>query len=272
MQVVRRLDLDLFSVQESLYPPLYRMAPHADGQTRVSVLVAGGVEETACGAACWSGPGSAVVKPVGTVHANRFGPIGARILSVLPSHTLVEELSGEGALAPSRYVWCHRGRKLALADSIRQVLDRPTASSLFTLKVCLTDLLGRDARPAKSRPPSWLESARSRLHTDPTHPQAVGGLAAAAGVHPVYFARAFRQYYRCTVREYIRHLRVLNAADLLAVGDMPLAQVALEAGFADQPHFCRVFHRETGTTPSAYRRSHFDREVSFVQSPTSARR
>jgi len=32
-----------------------------------------------------------------------------------------------------------------------------------------------------------------------------------------------------------------------------LADIALDAGFADQSHFTRVFKQITGTTPGAYR-------------------
>jgi transcriptional regulator GlxA family with amidase domain len=35
---------------------------------------------------------------------------------------------------------------------------------------------------------------------------------------------------------------------------MPLAQVALETGFAEQSHFTRVFRRIAGTTPRAWQR------------------
>jgi AraC family transcriptional regulator len=38
--------------------------------------------------------------------------------------------------------------------------------------------------------------------------------------------------------------------------DEPLAQIALACGFADQAHLARIFRRETGTAPSAWRLAH----------------
>ena len=35
---------------------------------------------------------------------------------------------------------------------------------------------------------------------------------------------------------------------------MPLADLALELGFADQSHFTATFRRLTGDTPAAFRR------------------
>src|SRR5688572_30144635 len=122
---VRRLDLGRLHVQEAVYPPLHRMAPHADGVARVSVLVAGAVEETVGGVTHWSGPGSAVVKPAGTVHANRFGPFGARVLSVIPDSKLLEEVSGEAAVGATSYRWCHRSRPSGLADAIGRAIASP---------------------------------------------------------------------------------------------------------------------------------------------------
>ena len=52
-----------------------------------------------------------------------------------------------------------------------------------------------------------------------------------------------------------RRLRVERARLLIQEGASDLASVALEAGFADQSHFTRVFRRLVGTTPGEYRRS-----------------
>ncbi|TMQ47245.1 MAG: helix-turn-helix transcriptional regulator [Candidatus Eisenbacteria bacterium] len=79
-------------------------------------------------------------------------------------------------------------------------------------------------------------------------------LARVAGVHATHLARAFHAHMGCTVTGYIHRLRIEWARDRVERSDVPLADVALDAGFADQAHFTRVFRRETGSTPSAYRR------------------
>jgi AraC-like DNA-binding protein len=43
------------------------------------------------------------------------------------------------------------------------------------------------------------------------------------------------------------------ACRLLVYSDLPLAQVAIEAGFADQSHFNHEFRRQLGRTPGEYR-------------------
>jgi AraC family transcriptional regulator len=70
----------------------------------------------------------------------------------------------------------------------------------------------------------------------------------------VTLARTFRRTFGCTVGEYLRRLRIERAAEQLVSGDLPLAEIALAAGFADQSHFSNVFRRRTGVSPSAFRR------------------
>jgi len=97
--------------------------------------------------------------------------------------------------------------------------------------------------------------ARDLLHADLTTRRTLGELAAAVGVHPVTLARAFRRSFGCSVGEYLRRLRIERAAAQLGGSETPLATIALTAGFADQSHFSNLFRRETGMSPSAYRRA-----------------
>jgi AraC family transcriptional regulator len=67
-------------------------------------------------------------------------------------------------------------------------------------------------------------------------------------------AREFRACHGMSVGEYGRRVRLSWAATELVSGDRSLAEVAAEAGFADQSHFTRLFKRHVGTTPARYRR------------------
>ena len=77
-------------------------------------------------------------------------------------------------------------------------------------------------------------------------------LAAAAGCSRYAAYRAFRQAYGLAPSDYQRQLRVQTARRLLSAGGAP-AQVAADAGFADQAHLTRWFRRYYGVTPGAYR-------------------
>jgi AraC-like DNA-binding protein/DNA-binding NarL/FixJ family response regulator len=81
-------------------------------------------------------------------------------------------------------------------------------------------------------------------------------LAALSGLSECHFARAFKQSTGLPPHRYLMVRRVAKAADLIKTSDRPLSEVGLDAGFADQSHFTRVFLATTGETPRAYRHRH----------------
>jgi AraC family transcriptional regulator len=115
----------------------------------------------------------------------------------------------------------------------------------------LSALVGERTMPGGM--PRWLRSARERLEGNFSQSVSVRGLAREAGVHPVHFAAVFRRFHGCSVGEYLRRLRLQYTRQRLADPEVPLAQVAAEAGFADQSHLTRTFKRFTGMTPGRYR-------------------
>jgi AraC family transcriptional regulator len=68
-----------------------------------------------------------------------------------------------------------------------------------------------------------------------------------------HLARAFRKYFGYSIGEYVRRRRVLFACEHIAAGE-PLSQVAIDAGFANQPHLSRTFKAITGISPGEFRR------------------
>jgi AraC family transcriptional regulator len=78
-------------------------------------------------------------------------------------------------------------------------------------------------------------------------------LAALAGKSACHFLRCFKQSTGISPHRYVTQRRIDHACGLL-VADLPLVEIALACGFADQSHFGRVFRRERNLTPMAYRR------------------
>jgi transcriptional regulator GlxA family with amidase domain len=63
----------------------------------------------------------------------------------------------------------------------------------------------------------------------------------------------------CTVGEYVRRLRFEFACQQILTTRRQLCDVALDAGFADQSHFNRMFRSQMGVTPFVYRNLHRNR-------------
>jgi AraC-like DNA-binding protein len=78
--------------------------------------------------------------------------------------------------------------------------------------------------------------------------------AAACGLSPGYFARAFRKSVGTPPYRWLLLQRVLRAKSLLRDADLSLTDVAAACGFADQSHFTRVFTSIVGASPGAWRK------------------
>ena len=79
-------------------------------------------------------------------------------------------------------------------------------------------------------------------------------LSAEAGLSRFELVRRFGEQNGVTPHAFQTNLRVDHARKLLAAG-MPPAAVAVECGFADQPHLTRVFKRAVGVSPGRYARA-----------------
>jgi len=78
-------------------------------------------------------------------------------------------------------------------------------------------------------------------------------LAAVASLSPFHFHREFKRSTGLTPGKFILEARIKRAETLLRDSDLPLAQVAIQVGFADQSHFTVAFRKVTSMTPRTYR-------------------
>jgi AraC family transcriptional regulator len=82
-----------------------------------------------------------------------------------------------------------------------------------------------------------------------------GDLATLLRLSPAHFSRTFRNSFGCSPLEYVMRRRIEHAQGLMLSTGVPLAQIALDCGLADQAHFSRLFRRVVGESPRAWRRA-----------------
>ena len=78
-------------------------------------------------------------------------------------------------------------------------------------------------------------------------------LAAVVRMSVSHFTRCFYKSVGLTPHRYVVQCRVMRARELLTTTDLPLTEIALTSGFADQSHFSRRFHELVGIPPGAFR-------------------
>jgi AraC family transcriptional regulator len=193
----------------------------------------------------------------GALHTSRYGNKGAKVLYVeLP----IEQLKHFPQQTP-----CHLttiSLQGGLAEwTARQLYSEFSSPDQFSpiflegLVLQLVALVFRFRREIPQCLPTWLGQANEIIHDRFMEPVSLAKIAKAVNVHPVHMAREFRRYYRCTVGDLIRKLRVEYACTQLTETTRSLSDIALAAGFADQSHFTVAFKQQVGTAPSRYRRA-----------------
>lgn len=245
-------------VSECEYRPDGHIPLHRHDRAGFCLVLDGGFDERAGAATLRCDPAMLLFHPAGATNANIISDRGSRCLNVEIEPAVMAALGEAGALRERRTTGRH-GVAHWFAYKLRRELHvRDELTPLIMDGVALA-LLGEFARQPSvrmsRRPPSWLERARSHLHEAFVKPPTLSALADDAGVHRVHLARAFREFYACTVGEYVRQRRIQRACERLIATDAPLSDVALSCGFADQSHFTTTFKRLVGVTPREFRRT-----------------
>jgi AraC-like DNA-binding protein len=78
-------------------------------------------------------------------------------------------------------------------------------------------------------------------------------LAAVGEMSPAHFARLFKQATGLAPHQYVIACRMEQAKRLLIETDLPLSEIGLQVGCADQSHFTALFRSHVSLTPKAYR-------------------
>lgn len=90
------------------------------------------------------------------------------------------------------------------------------------------------------------------LQEDLAAPPLLKELGRQAGCSPFYLSRTFSRHTGLTIPQYLRHLRMHRAAELLRSGRANVTEAALEVGYNSLSHFSVAFHETFGCCPGLY--------------------
>ncbi len=115
--------------------------------------------------------------------------------------------------------------------------------------------LQRVTRSARGGLAPWqVKRACEKLDSDLGGKLSLRQIAAEFGLSVSHFSRAFRASTGLPPHQWLLQQRVRAAKQLMTVRELPLAEIAVSAGFANQSHFTRVFSAVVGVSPGAWRR------------------
>lgn len=184
-------------------------------------------------------------KPKGQVigvsfHAGMAGAIlGVPLDELRDQHVCIEDLWGSRAT--------ELRERLAMAPTPQAAID-----------LLERDLIARLQRPLLLHP-AVAQALR------PT--SRVAEVQQQSGYSPRHFIELFRSNVGLAPKQFYRIQRFSMALARLARGGMPLVDVAIASGYADQAHLSREFRELAGVSPSAYSPSAVGSEHHHVLGP-----
>jgi AraC family transcriptional regulator len=127
---------------------------------------------------------------------------------------------------------------------------------MLAVRAYLADKYGLTASPPRNGgglSAAQLHAAKQLLTARIDENIPIADVARACGLSRQYFTKAFKAATGVTPRHWLQQYRVEMAMQLLGT-TLPIAEIAIECGFADQSHFTRVFSRFAGSSPRTWRK------------------
>jgi AraC family transcriptional regulator len=245
-----------FALSERFYPPRFKTPKHSHKRALLCFVMQGDYTESYGGNTRECRSSTLLFHPAEELHAEHFHNSGGHSFIIEIEPVWLERIREHRGL-PDASAEFRGGILELLSRRLYKEFTQLDEVSNLIMEGLMLEIMGEATRrcslTADKCVPRWLEQARELLHSDFAKPLRLADIAQAVDVHPVHLAQTFRKFYRCTVGDYVRRLRIEYACHELASSESPIVDIALSAGFCDQSHFTRTFKRLTGLVPSQYR-------------------
>jgi AraC-like DNA-binding protein len=202
------------------------LARHRHPFGYICVVVSGGFLEAGDAGRFRVAAGDALIHRPFEAHLDRFGEIAAEVLN-LP---LVAGLPESGAV------------QVADLDRVARLAERDPFEAAEAVADGYSEAQGEA---------DWPDLLAAALRTGA--PFALGDWARRHRLAPATVSRGFRLAYGTTPARFRAESRARRAWEAVRATDRRLADIACEAGFADQPHMTRSITGMTGRPPKRWR-------------------
>ena len=98
-----------------------------------------------------------------------------------------------------------------------------------------------------------LEKLKNSILEKPENAYLIEEMARDSNISPYYLIRQFKKAFGLTPHQFQMQCKVRKAQKLLE--EKSVSEVTYDAGFCDQSHMDRCFHKVVGLTPKQYKKS-----------------
>lgn len=122
----------------------------------------------------------------------------------------------------------------------------------------LLDVYNRYLKSSAKKAPEWTRELKEMIQDqmDTNMSLSLQQVSDELEINPAYLSREFSRYFdNLSFGDYIRKMRIEKAVALMQTPSYSLTEIAYLTGFSDQSHFNRIFKKQTGENPSAFRKN-----------------
>ncbi|QIZ65955.1 response regulator transcription factor [Geobacillus subterraneus] len=99
-----------------------------------------------------------------------------------------------------------------------------------------------------------IGKAKDYIDRHYAEPLTLEEVAEHVGMSPYYFSKLFKEHFGITFIDYVTNVRIERAKEALVRTDCSLKEICFSVGYNDPNYFSRVFKKQTGWSPSEYRK------------------
>ncbi|MEP7143228.1 MAG: helix-turn-helix transcriptional regulator [Ferruginibacter sp.] len=144
--------------------------------------------------------------------------------------------------------------KFAIIKILKELKTNDALSSITINMLILQIISQLKGGKFGNASPIWIKQLHSLLNDCWNETVSLNSLSGTLGISPITISRYFPSYFKCTMGEYMRELKIDRAVELIKSTKLSLTEIAYTCGFADQSHFIRTFKQQTGVLPGKYQR------------------
>ena len=236
---------------ETVFPEGFGSDWHYHQNPHYSHILSGGSKEIKSGVSQWQQAGDGLYYYPGISHQNLQYRPGTRIFNIEVEAGFFKE---HGLDMPAEEQMFSDRLKLNSTGLLRILKEhywQDQHSRIAVEQLCIN--LAAASPIIRKDYPQWTHKIKEILNEQWNHSWSLAEFSRLLDIHPVTLSKYFSKYFKCTLGDYIRRIKIDKALTLIRSNRESLTEIAYQCGFSDQAHFIKTFTLVTGMLPKQYR-------------------